>query len=160
FLTETQADKIDALTNRALQQGVVISAIDAAGLAARKLQGIMAGRPDLETHKDLIESAGALAGRDVLATLSASTGGVFFHNSNDFDDGFRQAAAVPDVYYVLTFSPANIKLDGKFHSLKVSLNNHKSLNVQARRGYFASAAALAGQPSSQDELEKVVFSQE
>ena len=101
-----------------------------------------------------------MASGDVLANLSAGTGGVFFHNSNDFDDGFRQAAAIPEVYYVLTFSPPNIKLDGKFHSLKVTLNTRRPLTVLARRGYFASAAALAGQASSQDELEKLVFSQE
>jgi hypothetical protein len=96
----------------------------------------------------------------VLASLSESTGGVFFHNSNDFDEGFHQAAAVPEVYYVLTFSPADIKLDGKFHSLKVTVNRHETLEIQARRGYFASAEALAGQPSGPADLEKVVFSQE
>ena len=160
FLAETQADKIDGITNRALQQDVVISAIDAAGLAARNPHGMIAGRPDLETHKFMIANSGTVASEDVLASLSAGTGGVFFHNSNDFNDGFRQTAAIPEVYYVLTFSPPNVKLDGKFHSLKVALNTRERLIVQARRGYFASASGLAGRPSSQDELEKVVFSRE
>ncbi|MGA3323326.1 MAG: VWA domain-containing protein [Terriglobia bacterium] len=160
FLTQTQASNIDEITNRALQQDVVISAIDAAGLAPRKMHNMISTRLDLESRQTLIENTGTVAAQDVLAGLSAATGGVFFHNSNDFNDGFRQAAAVPEVYYVLTFTPANIKLDGKFHALKVTLNNHERLTVQARRGYFASASGLAGQASSQDELEKVVFSQE
>jgi VWFA-related protein len=161
FLTETQASKIDDITNRALQQDVVISAIAAAGLAPRNMHNFIPGRSDLEARKTLIENTGTVTSQDVLAGLSAATGGVFFHNSNDFNDGFRQAAAVPEVYYVLTFSPANIKLNGKFHSLKVTLNNPREpSSVQARRGYFASASGLAGQPSSQDELEKVVFSSE
>ena len=160
FLAETQADKIDAITNRALLQDVVISAIDAAGLAARNPQEMIAGRSDLEARKSMLENAGTLASGNVLASLSAGTGGVFFHNSNDFDDGFRQAAAIPDVYYVLTFSPPNVNLNGKFHSLKVTLNTREPLTVQARRGYFASTTAVAGQGSSQDELERVVFSQE
>jgi hypothetical protein len=160
FLTQTHADGIDALTNRALQQDVVISAIDAVGLEARNMHNHISGRPDLEARQTMIENSGTLASKDVLANLSASTGGVFFHNSNDFDAGFQQAAAVPEVYYVLTFSPPDIKLDGKFHSLKVTVNRRETYTVQARRGYFASAAALAGQPSNQDELEKVVFSQE
>jgi len=160
FLTQTQASNIDEITNRALQQDVVISAIDAAGLAPRKMHNMISTRLDLESRQTLIENTGTVAAQDVLACLSAATGGVFFHNSNDFNDGFRQAAAVPEVYYVLTFTPANIKLDGKFHALKVTLNNHERLTVQARRGYFASASGLAGQASSQDELEKVVFSQE
>ncbi|MGA3323327.1 MAG: VWA domain-containing protein [Terriglobia bacterium] len=160
FLTETQSARIDAITNRALQQDVVVSAIDALGLEARKMPHLFEVSPDLRFLKSRIENAGTVSAESVLASLSASTGGVFFHNSNDFNDGFRQAAAVPDVYYVLTFSPPNVKLDGKYHSLKVTLNNHELMTVQARRGYFASASGLAGQPSSQDELEKVVFSHE
>jgi hypothetical protein len=160
FLTQTQASNIDDITNRALQQDVVISAIDAAGLAPRKMHHLIPGRLDLESRQSMIENTGTVSSQDVMAGLSAATGGVFFHNSNDFNDGFRQAAAVPDVYYVLTFSPANIQLDGKYHSLKVTLNNHQLMTVQARRGYFASASGLAGQASSLDDLEKVVFSQE
>jgi len=160
FLTETQSARIDAITNRALQQDVVVSAIDALGLEAPKMPHPFEVPPDLLFLKSRIESAGTWTAEGVLARLSASTGGVFYHNSNDLDEGFRQAAAVPETYYVLTFSPPNIKLDGKFHSLKVSVNRHETLTVQARRGYFATAAALAGQPSSVDELEKVVFSQE
>jgi VWFA-related protein len=160
FLTEMQSARVDAITNRALQQDVVVSAIDALGLDARKMPHVLEVRPDLRFLKSNIENVGTVSAESVLASLSASTGGVFFHNSNDFDDGFRQAAAVPDVYYVLTFSPPNIKLDGKFHALNVSVNRHETLTVQARRGYFATAAALAGQPSSVEELEKVVFSQE
>ena len=160
FLSETEADKIDDITNRALQQDVVIGAIDAVGLEARSMRGGIAARPDLETRKSMIENFGRGASQGILASLSAGTGGIFFHNSNDFEAGLRQAAALPEVYYVLTFSPANIKLNGKFHSLKVTLNTHGSFAIQARRGYFASEAALAGRGSSQDELERVVFSPE
>jgi VWFA-related protein len=160
FLTETQADKIDALTNRALQQDVVISAVDAVGLAARNMHNFIPGRSDLEARLTMIENTGAVSSENVLAGLSEATGGVFFHNSNDFDDGFQQAAAIPEVYYVLSFSPPNIKLDGKFHSLKVTVNTHETYAVQARRGYLASTAALTGQASRLDELEKIVFSQE
>jgi VWFA-related protein len=160
FLTQVQASEIDDITNRALQQDVVISAIDAAGLAPRNMHNFIPGRPDLETRKTTIENFGTIAAQDVMAGLSAATGGVFFHNSNDFDDGFQQAAAVPEVYYVLTFSPPNVMLDGKFHSLRVTLNTPGTFTVQARRGYFASASGLAGQASSLDELKKVVFSQE
>ena len=160
FLTEMQSARVDAITNRALQQDVVVSAIDALGLDARKMPHVLEVRPDLRFLKSNIENVGTVSAESVLASLSASTGGVFFHNSNDFDDGFRQAAAVPDVYYVLTFSPPNIKLDGKFHSLKVTVNTHETYAVQARRGYLASTAALTGQASRLDELEKIVFSQE
>jgi VWFA-related protein len=161
FLTQTQGDKIDAIINRALRQDVVISAIDAVGLEARVPHEITnAGRPDMEARKTILINAGVVASGDVLASLSSGTGGVFFHNSNDFDDGFRQVAAVPEVSYVLSFSPQNIKLNGKFHSLKVTLDTHEPFTVQARRGYFASETALAEQAASANELQKVLFSLE
>jgi VWFA-related protein len=161
FLTETQNDKIDAIINRALQQQVVISAIDAAGLYTRVTHQITnAGRPDIEARKDLLINTGVVASRDVLASLSSGTGGVFFQNSNDFDDGFRQAAAVPEVYYVLAFSPQDIKLNGSFHSLKVTLATRQPFTVQARRGYFASESALTEQAPGADELQRAVFSLE
>jgi len=139
----------------------VISAIDSNGLAARTPHVFYnMVRADLDFAKTRLENTGTVLSGDVMANLSAGTGGVFFHNSNDFNDGFRQAAALPEVFYVLTFSPPNIKLDGKFHSLKVTVNSREPLTVQARRGYFASATDVAGEVSTQDELQKLVFSQE
>jgi VWFA-related protein len=158
FLSETEMDKIDALTRHALQHDVVISAIDAQGLAAQTYRHNLSIRPDLSADKILVEDAGTVAAQDVLASLSAGTGGVFFHNSNDFNEGFRQAAEVPEVYYVLTFSPPDIKLDGKFHPLKVTLNALGPYTVQARRGYFASATGLAGPATGRDEMQKAVWS--
>jgi len=161
FLTETRGDRVDAIIDQALRQDVVISAIDASGLAARTPHTFYnMARADLDFAKTRMENTGTVSSSDVMANLAAGTGGVFFHNSNDFNDGFRQAAAVPEVYYVLTFSPANIQLDGKFHSLKVTVKSSEPLTAQARRGYFALATDLAGRVSSQDELEKLVFSQE
>ena len=161
FLTGTQNDRIDALIDRALQRDVMISAIDAVGLEVRiPPQQAMAGRPDMMARKDMLINTGFVASRDVLASLTHGTGGVFFYNNNDFDAGFREAAAVPEVYYVLSFSPQNVKLNGKYHSLKVTLSSHKSYTVRARRGYFASESALAEQASGAGDLQKVVFSLE
>jgi VWFA-related protein len=82
----------------------------------------------------------ALAQSDVMAELAYGTGGTFFHNNNDVNEGFRRTADAPEYMYVLGFSPQ--KLDGKFHKLKVTLSAEgKSvagkLTVQARQGYYA-----------------------
>jgi hypothetical protein len=74
---------------------------------------------------------------DVLAEVAQGTGGEFFHNNNDLKAGFRGLAGSP-VYYILAFAPTDMKPDGKFHVLKVTLAEKKrSLSIQARRGYFA-----------------------
>jgi VWFA-related protein len=123
----------------------VISAVDAAGLYVylpyRTAMNTTLDDPD--GRRGRLEHTALVASRDVLANLTAGTGGVFFHNSNDFDDGFRQAAAVPEVYYVLTFSPADIKLDGKFHALKVTLNTREPFTVQARLFCLSGGAGRA-----------------
>ncbi len=146
FLTETQADKVDAIINRALQKEVVISAIYSPGLEA-PVPGETADQiyqlpARLEATKNNLKNIGSAYSTSVLANLSSGTGGVFFYNNNDFDEGFRRAAAVPEVLYVLTFSPPDAKLNGKFHSLKVTLSTREHFTVQARRGYFASKTSL------------------
>jgi hypothetical protein len=87
------------------------------------------------------------------------TGGTFFENSNDFDEGFRRVASTPEYAYVLGFSPQNLKLNGSFHSLKVTLNTSEKLILQARCGYFAPSHADPAQEAKQG-IEDALFSQE
>jgi len=161
FLTETREAEMDAIINRALLQGVVVSALEAASLDAHVPHRLMIpSRPDLDAQKTVLEHTALTQARDALASLATGTGGLFFHDSDDLEDGFRQVATDPRVCYVLSFSPDNLKLNGKFHSLKLTLNNHESYIVQARRGYFASGTALAEQAPGANELQQVVFSLE
>jgi VWFA-related protein len=160
FLTGTREKSIDALIDRALRRNIVVNAIDAAGLYTKAYPDpIMAERPDLGARKFRIENEGLTVQRDVLAALAEGTGGTFFHNSNDFDDGLRQTAQTPEVYYVLSFSPQDVKLDGKFHALKVTLTTGGRWDVQARRGYFANTALAEKTPTKSD-LESAVYSQD
>jgi hypothetical protein len=97
---------------------------------------------------------------DILGILADATGGTFFHNSNDLDEGFKRVASTPEYFYVLGFSPQNLKLDGSFHSLKVTLKNPEKLSVQARRGYFAPKHAADPAEEAKQEIEDALFSQD
>ena len=133
FLSATREQEVGALIDQALRQNVVINAIDAAGLYTKTHPDVnLVQRPDLQTAKFRIENEALSVQRDVLVGLAAGAGGTFFHNSNDFDDGFRQTAQAPQVSYVLSFSPSNVKMDGKFHPLKVTLNTGNGWDIQAR----------------------------
>lgn len=159
FLTETRSADIEQLVQGALRRDVVISAIDAAGLEARSPRPM--DDPSLlllQARKDSIYLQGENLSRDVLANLAAGTGGVFVRNSNDFGAAFHETVAAPEVAYVLSFSPMDFKLDGKFHTLKVTLNGHKSWSVEARRGYFDPTQALADQQAGQDQIDGLMFS--
>jgi hypothetical protein len=69
-----------------------------------------------------------------LAELADGTGGIFVHDRNNIDQGMQQAAGEPEVSYVLGFTPQSLKLDGKYHTLKVSLTNSQKWTLQAFMG--------------------------
>jgi hypothetical protein len=96
----------------------------------------------------------------ILDDLAAGTGGTYFHNRNDLDEGLRQAVAAPPVSYVLGFSPQNLKLNGSYHTLKVSLTGKQKYNLQARRGYFAPRKARDPVETAKQEIQEAIFSQD
>ncbi|HME00941.1 MAG TPA: VWA domain-containing protein [Terriglobia bacterium] len=161
FLTLTRSADIDRIIDYALRKDVVISSIDAEGLVARTHQ-VFADieHADFATRKDMLAGEGATYMRDVMSALADRTGGVFFHNNNDFNEGFHETAEVPEFAYVLSFSPANFQYDGKFHTLKVSLTTKEPRTLEARRGYFAPTQELAEQAPGQEQLDSLMFSRD
>jgi VWFA-related protein len=136
FLTLTREQQKAAmyLIERALRAGVVFNALDVRGLTST---GLAPNRNHINdpTETRVLDSEEASASGGVLADLAYGTGGTYFHNNNDLDEGLRRTADAPEYVYVLGFSPQ--KLDGKLHKLKVKLNGPTKLTVQARQGYYA-----------------------
>ena len=151
------------IMDRAIHANVIINALDARGLYT-----IIPGGDASQTGPDPIsapfkaqyQTSGALAEADVLAELADGTGGFFFQNSNDLDAGLKRVAARPEYYYVLGFSPQNLKLDGTLHGLKVTVKSPSKLNLQARRGYYAPKKVADPQEAAKQEIEDALFSRE
>lgn len=167
FLTVAQEDRLSEIIERALRSNVIISSLDAKGLFAAIPLGdvtrrsvVIPRRPDLMGKKAQLEMARLQRASDPLSTLAMDTGGEFFQNSNDLEEGFRKVGSLPEVYYVLGFSPQNLKADGRFHSLKVTLANGERLTVQARRGYYAPKKLLDASAQAKEEIEQAIFSQD
>jgi VWFA-related protein len=74
--------------------------------------------------------------RETLATLATDTGGKSFNDLNDFDEAFRVVQSENSTYYLLGYSPANTKSDGRFRRIKVEVNE-PGVKIEARPGYFA-----------------------
>jgi VWFA-related protein len=167
FLLYNLQFEIAEITDRALRSSVVISTLDPRGLYviipggdASTQRMPISGRPDLDGKKELIIEQGLTLAEEVLYNFAVDTGGQFFHNSNDLDMGFRQVGTLPDVYYVLAFSPRNLKFDGRFHKLKVSLVKPAGSTIQARGGYFAPKASEDAATKAKEEIEEAVHSQD
>lgn len=168
FITPDLQYEFNQLIDRAVRSEIIINTLDARGLyvpsqfadASRNPAGIIKAGAGAMAQKSLIENAAASAQADLLATLSDSTGGVFFHNNNDFDEGFRRVAETPEYSYALAFVPQNLKLDGSFHALKIKLNTSQKLVLQSRRGYYAPKNSPNPDEQAKAEIEDETFSQE
>src|SRR5208337_4146 len=58
------------------------------------------------------------------------------------------------------FSPQELKFDGSYHALKVTVRNSANLTIQARRGYWAPKHAVDAAEAAKQELQETFFSQE
>jgi len=76
------------------------------------------------------------------------------------DEAMRQAGAAPALSLFAGFSPQNLKIDGRYHTLKVSLTSKEKLNIQARHGYFAPRSIGDPAEATKEEIREALFSQE
>ncbi len=145
FLTPELEYDYNEVIDRAIRAQVVISSLDARGLYViipggdASQQGhptvYVPGQAYTPASRAQLEVQAASAESDIMAVLANGTGGILFQNSNDMEQGLQRVTDVPESWYVLGFTPQNLKMDGKFHSLKVSLKEHQKYSLQARTGY-------------------------
>jgi VWFA-related protein len=164
FLTPQLEDQLTEIIERAVRANVIISALDARGLYTLDPAGDISragpANPVLLQQEFLYESQSESSNQLVLGELADATGGVYFHNNNDLEEGFRRVASAPEYYYVLGFSPQNLKLDGHYHKLKVTLKDPQKFTLQARRGYYAPKHIADPAEQDKQEIEEAVFSQD
>jgi len=152
------------LLDRAIRSNVIINTLDARGLYvlvpggdASQSGGSLASL----TLRTEYERASATAEGEVLGEFADGTGGTWVHNSNDLAGGFKRVAVLPESYYVLGFSPDNLKFDGSYHKLKVNLDKHLSgFTLLARRGYYAPRHEVDAAQEAKREIEETLFSRD
>jgi VWFA-related protein len=159
--SEAMSDKAEIL-DLAASMNVLISALNARGLFTTNMDASQQGSYSSSTQTLLsqYDRQSSEAAEDVLEELADGTGGIFFHNNNDLNEGFKRVAEAPEVSYLLGFSPTTMKPDGSFHRLKISLVNGKGTNIQARRGYYAMKHNKNPEEDAKADIEDAVFSRE
>jgi len=164
-VTSTNQYDLSEVIDKATRATVFINTIDARGAYTTDALGDIDHPPKFSdsfhaAQGALFRSQEQAAQSGVLANLSSSTGGFYFRNSNDLAAGFRMTAAVPEVTYLLSFTPEALKFDGKFHQIKVTIATKEKYTVQARSGFFAPKHAQTPQEAAKQDIEEAVFSQE
>jgi VWFA-related protein len=71
-----------------------------------------------------------------METLARDTGGRPFYNTNDLSNAMTQAINNGSHYYTLTYTPTNLKMDGKYRRIELKLTNG-NYKLAYRRGYYA-----------------------
>src|SRR5712692_5713016 len=94
---------------------------------------------------------------DTMIVLADRTGGKAFYNTNDIEGAVQRAIADGQFTYTLGFYPSHGKWDGKFHELKVHVNQ-KGLTLRHRKGYFAAPDPPSGPSENQVALDAAVWS--
>jgi VWFA-related protein len=161
LLDEHRREEADVM-ERAVRANIIINSLNAQGLftvdpdASSKLSG----SEEFLNYKSAYIRESQMQNQNVLAELSAGTGGAYFHDNNDLGLGFRRLASPPEFVYMLGFSPHNEKLDGGYHLLRVTLRNSKDLTLEARQGYYAPSHAENAQEEATREIQDALFSRD
>jgi VWFA-related protein len=167
FLMLTLEHRVNQVIDGALRSNVVVSTLDSKGLYAftplgdaSKRGSFPRDRTDLVGKKMQIAIEEVNRGGDALRYIAYDTGGTYFTNSNDFDEGFRKIGSLPEMYYLLAFSPQHLKFDGRFRALKVKLTRREPYTLQARSGYYAPKKDEDPGAQAKQEIAQAIFSRD
>ena len=163
LLTRDHQSQEYAVLDRAIRANVTVNTIDIRGLYTTIPGGGAAQqgyRSPAAGYLGQADITAANQAQDLLGEMADGTGGRFFHNDNRLKEGLNLLAARPEYVYVLGYSPQNLKFDGSYHSLKVTVRNGSQLTLQARRGYWAPNHAVDPAEQARDEIREAVFSRD
>jgi VWFA-related protein len=165
FLLASLYSEETGVIERANRAGIVINSVDARGLFSPESAANDISKPVTDTMVARVYKADYRAQEQIdadgpLRDLAESTGGTFFHNSNDLAGGLQQLGAAPEVSYLLGYSPEGQKMDGKYHLIKVVITGNRKYEVQARHGYFAPKKVNNRAEKVDQEIHDAVYSQD
>lgn len=163
FIYPSREYDLSQIIDRANRSNVFINTLDARGLYTPDMGDIAQpdqGSPIVAGPRSMYRNLAQSAESDVLNVIADGTGGMAFHNNNDLAGGLQMLASAPEVSYLVAFVPHNLKYDGKFHSLKVTLATKQRVSIQARRGFYAPKHSISVAEAAKQDIEDALFSQE
>jgi len=159
YLNDELQRSFGETVDRATRSGIIVNTLDARGVYTLnpEFQGCRLSNPQGEILSKRYAIAAIAAQGPILHDLADATGGTAV-SDNDFLSGLNRLANPPEHVYYLGFYPRELKLDGKFHEIKVTLANSQGLTVQARKGYWAPSHAEDPIAAATSEIAEAVFS--
>jgi len=134
--------QLRATVNAAIRANVAIFPVDARGLVASAPLGDATraspgGIGLFSGAAAQTETTRFQRSQDSLYSLAKDTGGKAMFDDNDLSHGIVAAADAQTSYYVLGYYSTRTANDGKFHRVRITVNNGQSADLSYRQGYFA-----------------------
>jgi VWFA-related protein len=149
FVFDPSEETFDRVTEAARRANAAIYFVDVRGLQGlSSIYSAQFGAPIAE--RDLMSAiADTTQDGEGGHALAQDTGGFSVRNTNDLGSGMERIGRESRSYYLLSFVPANLTRDGRFHKIEVKLKGKGGLTVRARKGYFApTEIAAAARPKT------------
>ena len=164
FMELHDHSEITEIITKAISAKVIVNSLDSRGVWTEPGYDASspspAGGAHVITMMNLYAHNEAMIEGEVLGEVAEGTGGTWIHDNNDITGAFQRLAAPPEFIYVLAYSPDNLKSDGKYHNIKVTMRNSKGLSLQSRKGYFAPRRETSPAEQARQDLEDAVFTRE
>ena len=163
YLPDELQRELSESIDRATRSGVIINTLDARGVytvdSGGEVPGCHLTNPWIQQQVANYNHAAITSQGLILGDLAYGTGGAAVSN-NDMLSGFNRLANPPEYVYYLGFYPKDLKSDGQYHEIKVTLANSKSVSVQARKGYWAPSHEEDAATAASREIGEAVFSRD
>ena len=161
YLPDELQRSLSESIDRATRSGVIINTLDGRGVYTAdptgEVQGCQLTNTQTQQEVARFNLAAITAQGLILRDLAEATGGTAV-SDNDFLGGLNRLANPPEYVYYLGFYPRDLKPDGKFHEIKVTLPDTQGLAVQARKGYWAPSHVEDSATAATREIGEAVFS--
>jgi VWFA-related protein len=163
YLPDDLQRSLNESIDRATRSGVIINTLDARGVytidPSVGVTGCTLTTPQSQQQIATLDHQAITAQGLILTNLADSTGGTAV-SDNDFLSGFNRLANPPDYVYYLGYYPRELKPDGKYHEIKVTLASGQGLSLHARKGYWAPTHVENAVEASTREIGEAVFSRD
>jgi VWFA-related protein len=142
------SQRLRSLTEEANRRNITFYAIDPRGIAADK-SGTQKTASSTDKPADRPDTINVASRQDSLRFVADNTDGLLLASAANLDAQISRIVDDVSSYYLMTYSPSNTKLDGRFRAITIRVKRD-SVNVRARRGYrgrtaedLVSSAAVA-----------------
>jgi VWFA-related protein len=136
FILDQELVLFRQVEDAARRANIAMYLVDARGLEVQSVFGSAQFGSPLDSRDIGAANADAPLEAEGAVSLAESSGGFAVQNSNDLAAGLGRIGRESRVYYLLGYTPAEVRADSRFRRITVRVGRPE-VQVRARKGYYA-----------------------